>query len=514
MENIYMVKFKNQTFAIIFFSLIFILLIASGCNSNSPQEKTPIPTPMIVENPSTSENQPPQPSSTPEEIIEQVSTPENLNPTPTSYKINVVFDYLAQSANIEQNIQYVNKSPFELSEIRLACDSLRYPNSFSIQNVIINNEKNVEIIEEDYYLSIILEAPLLPGKEIDIQIDYLLSVPPLPPPADDKKPGIFGYSAVQTNFVDWYPFIPPLDKEGNWVLHEPWFYGEYLVYDLADFKIEIELVNTLPETQIAASTLPKEQNENIYTYESNLARNFVWSVSPSYIVDSLVIDGITITTYSFPFHQQAGTHVLNEAAKAIELYSKLFSEYPRENLTIVEGDFLDGMEYDGLFFLGRGYYNLFDYTPQNYLTFIAAHETAHQWWYASIANDQAIEPWLDEALCTYSEILFYEEYYPDLIDWWWEYRVNFYQPDGYINKPIYDYTGFIPYRNATYLQGAKFLENLRNDLGDSSFFKLIKEYANTQENEISSEEYFLQLIENYSGQNPVSTYPEYFQPRE
>jgi hypothetical protein len=510
-----MARSKNQTFALIFFSLLFILLIASGCNTNSPQEKTTIPTLMNVDNTSTPENKPiPEPSSTPDVIFEQEATPVIPKATPPSYEIRVVFDYLSQSANIEQNIKYINNSSFELSEIRLACDTLRYPNSFSIQKVTIDNGKDVETIEEDYYLSILLEEPLQPGSEIEIQMDYLLKVPPLPPPADDKKPGIFGYSAVQTNFVDWYPFIPPLDKEGNLVLHEPWFYGEYLVYDLADFKIEIELVNTLPDTQIAASTLPKEQDENFYIYESNSARNFVWSVSPSYIVDSINVDGITITTYSFPFHQQAGTHVLKESAKAIELYSKLFSDYPRENLTIVEGDFLDGMEYDGLFFLGRGYYNLFDNTPQNYLTFIAAHETAHQWWYSSVANDQAIEPWLDEALCTYSEILFYEEYYPELMDWWWEYRVNYYQPDGIINKPIYDYTGFIPYRNATYLQGAKFLENLRKDIGDSSFFELIKEYATSQQNEISSEEYFLQLIENYSGQNPITTYPEFFQNRE
>ena len=229
-----MARSKNRNFAIIFFSLLLILLITTGCSTNLPQEISPTITPTIVENTPTSANQQPQePSSTPEMATEQVPTPENLNPTPPSYKIDVVFDYLTQSANIEQKIHYVNNSSFELSEIRLACDSLRYPNSFSIQNASTSTENEIEIIEEDYYLSIILEEPLLPGNEIDIQIDYLLSVPPLPPPADDKKPGIFGYSAVQTNFVDWYPFIPPLDEDGNWVLHEPWFYGEYLVYDLA-----------------------------------------------------------------------------------------------------------------------------------------------------------------------------------------------------------------------------------------------------------------------------------------
>jgi hypothetical protein len=335
-------------------------------------------------------------------------------------------------------------------------------------------------------------------------------VPPIPPPADDRKPGIFGYSTVQTNFVDWYPFFPPLSENGEWLLHEPWFYGEYLVYDLANFHVEIELLNAPSGSTIAASTLPTILKENRYIYESFGARNFVWSLSPSYIVESFMMEGITITTHTFPFHQQAGSHVLRESAKAIDLYSRLFSPYPRENLTIVEADFLDGMEYDGLFFLSRGFYNLFDNTPQNYLTAIAVHETAHQWWYAAIANNQALEPWLDEALCTYSELLFYEEYYPELINWWWEYRVNYYQPEGFINKSIYDYQGFVPYRNATYLQGAKFLQNLRDDLGDEVFFDFLSDYAKSLNNKISNESNFFQILGNYTDQDVKKNYPEYF----
>ena len=40
------------------------------------------------------------------------------------------------------------------------------------------------------------------------------------------------------------------------------------------------------------------------------------------------------------------------------------------------------MEYDGLFFLSNGFYNLYDGTSSSYLVTLAAHETAHQWWFA------------------------------------------------------------------------------------------------------------------------------------
>ena len=169
------------------------------------------------------------------------------------------------------------------------------------------------------------------------------------------------------------------------------------------------------------------------------------------------------------------------------------------------------MEYDGLYFLSKGFYNLYDGTPQGYLTMIAVHETAHQWWYTKVANDQALEPWLDEALCTYSEYIFYETQYPEFADWWWEYRVNYYQPSGKIDLPIYDYPGFIPYRDATYLQGAKFLHQLRSQMGNDQFFTFLKTYAAMYDGKISSTVLFWKLVERITREDQTALMDEYFQ---
>ncbi len=484
-------------------TLISFLLVSC---SNSAVQEMPTLAPLLPTAPDTinqvQETKTVAMAITPESAIVNI-------PVIPEYNLQVKFDYSKQTVLVNETIVYVNNSNQKLPDIRLANDTFRYPGSFSLENITINGSSEETIEEGKYFFTIILNEGLEPRDKIEIKINYRLSIPPLPPPADDRKPGIFGYSTVQTNLVDWYPFIPPLTESGEWLLHDPWFYGEYLVYDLANFQVEIELINTPTNTQIAASTVPVSLQENRYFYSSLKARNFVWSLSPSYIVEIKDLNGIAITTHTFPFHQQAGNHVLQEATKAIELYSRLFSPYPRKNLTIVEADFLDGMEYDGLFFLSRGFYNLFDYSPQNYLTTIAVHETAHQWWYAAIANDQALEPWLDEALCTYSELLFYEEYYPELVDWWWEYRVNYYQPEGYINQAIYDYQGFVPYRNATYLQGAKFLQSLREELGDEKFFTFIKEYATSQNDKISSQTSFFDLLSKFTDQD-IYYSSEYF----
>jgi aminopeptidase N len=145
----------------------------------------------------------------------------------------------------------------------------------------------------------------------------------------------------------------------------------------------------------------------------------------------------------------------------------------------VEADFLDGMEEDGLYFLGSEYFSAYTGDPASYLVALSAHETAHQWWFAMVGNDQAHAPWLDEALSTYSECLFYEQEYPDLVDWWWQTRVQAYSPQGKVDSTIYDFNTFRPYVNAVYLRGAIFLEELRQTIGDEAFFDFLRGYFNT-----------------------------------
>jgi aminopeptidase N len=168
--------------------------------------------------------------------------------------------------------------------------------------------------------------------------------------------------------------------------------------------------------------------------------------------------------------------MLQTTVESMRVYTEKFGPYRHKTLTAVQGDFNDGMEFSGLYFISRDYFNLYDNTPKNYLVIIAAHETAHQWWFDSVADDQALEPWLDEALCTYSERIYYETVHPDLVDWWWGYRYFEFQQAGYVDTSIYDGGGQRPYWDKVYLTGARFLEDLRKQVGDEIFFAFLKDY--------------------------------------
>ena len=338
------------------------------------------------------------------------------------------------------------------------------------------------------------------------------------PPSDESRPLPYGYTERQTNIVDWYPYIPPYRSGEGWLVNKNWWFGEHQVLDIADYQVRLTLVEPVQDLVIAASA-PAQQDGDTYTYHHEAARSFALSASDRYQVQTIPVADVTIYSYSFPYDKSAAEEVLQNTADALQLFSQLIMPYPHSTLSVVEADFLDGMEYDGLYFLSQGFYNLYDGTPKGYLTFIGAHETAHQWWYGLVGNDQALEPWLDEAMCTYMEHIFYENIYADyppgsgqsLVNWWWNYRVNFYEPTGWVNGSIYDFNQFRPYRDAVYLNGAKFLDDLRILIGDEAFFAFLRDYAQQENHNIATATDFFTILDAHTNQDLDELLAQYFQ---
>ena len=105
--------------------------------------------------------------------------------------------------------------------------------------------------------------------------------------------------------------------------------------------------------------------------------------------------------------------------RAVGLFESLFGPYPYGSLSVVQSDLNDGQEFDGLVFLASKFYDEYDGSARSNLVAIGVHEMAHQWWFGLVGSDQAMEPWLDEAMAVYSEALFYQFIYPNSSDWWW-----------------------------------------------------------------------------------------------
>jgi hypothetical protein len=350
-------------------------------------------------------------------------------------------------------------------------------------------------------LEVPLAVPLVPGGILNLSLHFDLHLPA----ADSHH--VFGFNERQTNLVDWYPFIAPYS--GGWLLHPPAEVGEHLVYDVATFDVTLTLTDlTLPVT-LAAST-PTETAAGSWHYRLQNARTFVVSASTAYQTASTTTDGVTVTSYYFSEEAPQGRVVLNEVTRAVRTFGELFGQTPYPSLSIVESPFFAGMEYDGLFFLSRDYYTADDGVMLNNLIDIAVHETAHQWWFGLVGNDQAMEPWLDEALATYSEKLFYEKNFPEVTDWW-VFRVDAYGPAGWVDTDIYHGVNFRTYTNAVYLRGAQFLVALRGRTSDEIFFAFLKYYAAQMAGKRATADEFFRILRTHTSADLSDIISSYFQ---
>jgi hypothetical protein len=419
----------------------------------------------------------------------------------TQYKIDVEFSYADRSGKVTEEIRYTNRSGDAIPDLPLMIELFSYKDLFTITGLWWDDGTAIEnAARENIQVRIPLRHALMPGQSTGLRITYEFRLP-AQSSLSGERPLPIGYTSRQANLVDWYPFIPPYRSGKGWLAHPPAYYGEHLVYDMADFVVNLRLTDARKDLVIAASSAP-ERDGDWYRFKRQSTRTFAISIGHEYQTESAKVGNITITSYYFPLNQRAGKTTLQTTVNAVKLYQELFGPYPHDTLAVVEADFFDGMEYDGLYFLSRAFYNLHTGNQDDYLVAIAAHETAHQWFFGIVGNDQANEPWLDEATATYCERLYYERYAPDALKWWWYYRINYYNPHGWVDTSVYNPQGTLQtyqdYRNAVYLNGAHFYEDLRQAMGDAAFFAFLKDYATRYAGQVALSEDFFALLAQHT----------------
>ncbi len=492
-------------------SLLFVSLVACG---SIPQEAiVPVQPSITLPQPSlpTSSLVTVTPLSLPTapiitETVEPVQQVDSIPSNIPKYLLMVDFDYPEHILDVVETVEYTNLTSETLDYIFFVIEPNRLRKTFELKDLRWGDNQRIPIYDLRYAkLEVPLRRPLAPGKSEVIKISYRLMMPYLD--------ATFGYTNRQMNVANWYPFIPPYKSGVGWIIRDPSSVGEHLTYDEADYNVEIHPSNDSKNIIIAAPAPAKYENE-IYYYEHKTARNFVWSASHDYEIVWAKVGEVNVMGYVFPNDVEAGKYAARFTREALELYSKLYTPYRRPLLTFVEANFSDGMEYDGLYFLGLFYFaNKPDKGAQSGLAMLSVHETAHQWWGGVVGNDQAYEPWLDEAFSTFSELLFYEQLYPHLTDWWCGNRVRGFAPSGYVNGDIYHESDLRHYINAVYLRGTIFLDELRQRIGKETFMTFLQEYVKRNEYRITNTQDFFNLLTEIAPSGWSDLSAKYFSPK-
>jgi hypothetical protein len=118
--------------------------------------------------------------------------------------------------------------------------------------------------------------------------------------------------------------------------------------------------------------------------------------------------------------------------------------------------------------------------------FLISHETAHQWWYSLVGNDQARSAFADEAMADY----FSRKARLSI-------RGSRCRRDR-LDREIRAYSSRC-YFEVIYIQGAGFLEQLRQDFGDRKFRRAVRAYTRAHRLGIGSNKALLEAFRDEMG---------------
>lgn len=204
-------------------------------------------------------------------------------------------------------------------------------------------------------------------------------------------------------------------------------------------------------------------------------------------------DSMQIDYYILPEHLEQAKVDFAGHSDMIKVFSKLFGEYPfiKEKYGVAEFLWNFGaMENQTITGIGYNFLNGNDFFKDTYV-----HELAHHWWGNSVSPKSWKDIWLNEGFATYCEALYAEAKFgkPALISKMMSkfsehFRGTLYAPKDLFGETVYD-------------KGAWALHMLRFEIGDSSFFKTLRNYYSLYKYSNASVEDFKTVCENTSGKN-------------
>ena len=405
-------------------------------------------------------------------------------PASVRYRIYARLDWLTRTVEVQQHVTYRNTDEDDMTVIVFSVPPNRVPGQFTLTRLATEQQRaNATYILDGARLTVPLEAPLPLGEETEFLLEYTLAVLPI---GGDNYTGYLGYSARQVNLGLWFPVIAA--HGSAWITQQFHTIGETAMLRTGDFDVRLQVENAPDSLRVAGPGQVSRPDDTTWRFELQNGREMALSVSDQFqTMQTSTETGIEVMLFYYSNGSlDTPRHALHTAADALTVYEELYGPCPFDRLVVVQGDFSDGMEFSGLVFVSGDWFLAWQGQPNDWLTLITAHEVAHQWWYALVGNDQSSVPYLDEALAAYSERLFIEQQYPDLVDWWWAFRVEPHYPYGYVDATVYEFDSVRLYINAVYLRGALMMEALRTDLGDDVFFAWLSEYAATMRGEVAT----------------------------
>jgi hypothetical protein len=357
-----------------------------------------------------------------------------------TYEVDATFDIETRGVTVSTTAVVHGSVPWPTAELAFNLSTLRTGRA-SLTATSVNG-RDVTAAVADQTVLVPLDPPLVRGESRTVIIDYRARLNANPDPESDE----WGFAVTDTyltsyRWIPWLTRTTPFDRPSV---------GDPFVTASSPL-VEVEIVAD-PRLKFAAPGVVIERTGDVRHYQARNVRDFNVSASASYRTASRDVDGIVVT---FLHRRLPPERVLDVAERTIRSVNERVGRYPYDQLTIAEIGPWAALESPMLFWLPEN-------APTSLLPWMTAHETVHQWFYAAVGNDQAREPFADEALTDFIA--------RDVISRF----VTSECPPGSLDASIYDLGDCYPW--VIYVQGDGWLLDYRARVGSNRFWRGVSDY--------------------------------------
>lgn len=296
----------------------------------------------------------------------------------------------------------------------------------------------------------------------------------------------------------------PLQKEGD---------GRYGV--AADYMLTIsipcEYILTCNGDEISRKT---ESGVSTYTFKAEKRRDIMIFACRDYVClerkagDTEILGFFNRTVENVT--PQAMEYVMDWTAFALDYYNGIFCEYPYDTLVVTNSalgtNFAFSEEYSGLFTI------LFTYECSD-MRSIIFHETAHQWFYGLIGNNENLEAWLDEGFADFAAGLCLDACGDT------EQEQGYWEVITVVDNAVAGEKINIPcdeaqvYQWVIYKRGCAFLKKLMDTIGQDDFLHIVSDYCRKYQYDIATTDIFLDLLQEEADVDISDIVAEYIDTR-
>jgi aminopeptidase N len=362
---------------------------------------------------------------------------------------------------------------------------LNFYDNFNIKDILLNGV-STEYENEGSRLSVLFNP--FSGKEFRLEIEYS---------GTPEKVGLDGFVFGKRNDISLVYNL----SEPNFA--SSWFPCNDMPSDKA--FLDIRITNDSGRVSVSNGVLVEiytvgdrrtyrwQTHYPISTYLIAIYSSDYLSFHDEYI-SSDGTDTMRIEYYVLPDKLEKAKTDFSEHVRMLEAFSKMFGEYPfiKEKYGVAEFLWFPGaMEHQTITGVSSGMINGSKFYESTFV-----HELAHQWWGNAVGPKSWKDIWLNEGFATYSEALYYE--YISGKEALRSTMLSKYSSSlsGNLSEP-----GPFLFTRTIYDKGAWVLHMLRNEVGDSSFFRILRSYYDLFKYSNASIKDFKSVCEDISGKN-------------